>query len=567
MAGMFDTAGVSQQGSSPVAPTGGVVDTSRATAIQGVGQVLGVVGDIADSVFSSNRAEAKAAAEASKDDALKEFGLKQAGIAAAVAGGEITSEEGRSRMRANATKALTDERLSFEDVVSAQGKIVSTTGLGKVVVEGTKEEQEFNKVRSEAAALNFVQPWMNEEEQLQGIEDYKDRQRAMADIEHERAQIGLDVAKVDANTKFRRDKAKRALATLGVTTFKSTENNLKNVVLELEQGAINQREALDRIQEIKIQRQAYLSQQGAEAGEVLSSMSAPIDDLVQLYVDRVDGKLDNELLKRRAENAFAIQTVDLSNDPQTAKAVAVSRLFPNAVAILPTINTEVVRVLGKNSQEGGKTADLLSTDEGEKKTIGEAINFLKSNIVDMDSSPDPKVHKRNMRQQITSLLDGVSDHSGSVKNVAEYQQVVDFIASPEFGQYVEGERGIPSESLSEARLVLKEEYENVVLPLLKQEYETATIRAITSEGRGALASDLAMPKFEGGSVSFAPKEGVVLGRGARQSLRSLNLKLRPRINRLIKMSAHLNGHRDYKKAYEENYLGIFGEELPNDQAQ
>lgn len=561
---VFDTSNVGQIGQTAVSPTSGVADKSSLIGQKTVGNLIGLGVDIAQDVTARR---AQAAVNAGKNS----FAQQQLVISDAVERGELSSQEGRRKMRQNVTQALA-AGMSFDDLKEVQSGIMSTAGFGKVVAEGTQEEQDRIKFESDAVDAGYVTATMTPVQRDEAVEMYRTNLVAREQLKDSTAQLGFQSAQLDYQRKIRRNNAELAVGNLGATQYYKLNNEFSDVATGVADGTYTKEQGLQLMREKLAPTISTLNQVGAESGEVLTNMSQPILDMAQRYEDQITGKISMEVLKAEIDKNQTVQTAMILSNPRVSRAAATSKIFGHAIAIRPEIEAVAIEAItmNTNSEGTGKTADLFPADQQDAKTVGQYFDFMKDNIKQMDKSLEPEAHKINMDQQVQSILEGVGDHSGGVKNIKEYNQTIEFLASPEMGAYVSQTGGVPAEAADDAKLVIRTQYEDVVIPMLREEYETSSLGgAVEVNGETAVnarTEDLIEPVFTGAGVSFQPKEGVRLGRGATQALRSLNAKVTPSLNRFIRMTAHLNGNRDYKKAYEDNYLGIFGVEL-NDQAE
>lgn len=562
---VFDTSDLSQTATSSVTPKQGVADKSSLIQYETASQVLGLGLKVTDNILKKNAADAAAANK-------NAFATQQLDIASAVERGDISAAEGRRKMRVNATRAMA-AGMNFDDLKEVQGGIMSTSGFGKVVAEGTQEEQDYVKLVSAAKDAGFIPANATEQQTKEGLEMWQKGEKAKNVLAVNNSELQFKTGKINLETKIRQNDSRIAVGELGQTYYYSLNNRMRDIMKGLESNQYTQEEALTLIEQASGPMKDMLSSVGAESGDVLSNMTDPIESMVTRYKDAVTGKIGLDVLKNEIDKNMTIQTALITADPDTAKAAAISKLFHGAISIRPEIEVQALKHITRNTNSGGsgKTADLFPGSDQERLEVAQVFDFMRDNIKDVNKSLDPELHTKNMSQQMESIVQGVVDHSGSIKSVKEYNQMVEFLSSPEVGAFTEKTGGVDANIASEAKIVLKEQYENVVVPLLRDEYEGSNLTgAVEINGNTKVnpsATEVVEPVFTGAGVSFQPKEGVRLGRGAMQSLRTLNKRVTPQLNRMIRMGAHLDGNRNYKAVYEQNYLGIFGQELENDEAE
>lgn len=556
---LFDTSDVSTQGQSSVPVTGGVQDNSGAMLADTLGKVGGIIG-----TAYNNKKQAEAASNLKAGRSA--FADKQLSLAQAVDRGDISSAEAKRRMRVNARTALA-EGLDFADVKEIQAGISSTSGLGKITADGTESEQAFAKLKSEAEGSGFVMIGASPEKTAEGVEMYQRDQRARKTMSLESQELGLISQRDSVSTQLRTSEQKTAIKELAVTQQYKLQEVSNQIIADLRAGNIDEGQALLMIEDQFRPVISTIEQVGPETGALLDVVSKPILDIKQYYTDMATGKIDTEVGSRAISNALQEQTVMMLGDERIAQQAALSKLFGHSGVAQLGIETEVARWLTNNTKAmgGDKVSDPTVDTPEERKTVQDALQWLRKDLNQSSSSINPENHKRNMDQQVESLLQGVFDHGGRVKNPKEFNQVVEFLSSPEFGQYASNNQ-IPDEVRSEAMDMLERQYTDRVLPILKENYDTANISGATSLGLNPETASVVEPVFSGSGVRFKAKRGIELSRAAQGSIETLNRTVTPFLNRLIRMGAHMEGGRNYKQVYEQNFQGIFGEKL-NDPAE
>jgi len=183
--------------------------------------------------------------------------------------------------------------------------------------------------------------------------------------------------------------------------------------------------------------------------------------------------------------------------------------------------------------------------------------------------------QEQLNANVTNVLKGIDVHSVAVSNPAEYNQVTDFLASPEFGKFTSSGGGVYQDAAQNASQILQTQYVDQLLPLLKTEYENTALNApsaVTTAREltpstvrpGVPTTSVIKPFFTGGGVVFRAEGPNANDTQTRNKVKDLNNKVGTVLNKLIRMDAHLSGNTDYKAAYERYAPSIFGEEKPAD---
>lgn len=531
-----------------------------------------------------SRGEMQAAQQAEQEfeqnTFVGEFVSKQMKVADAVAQGSISSAEGRSRMRANLASSLAENPALYDDLVDAQKSVTTTSGVGKVAAEGTEKEQQAIKFRNAAYDDGWIKPGMSPQEEAVATEKYRSFQFEQSNIDAEENRLALEeaqarasmrptrerMAQLDLIQKERTETSRRNVTKLADSYNYKFRNDLKEIRTRFESGELDEKEALQLVEGQWSTIQSVVNSVGMDAGSAyLGNVIKPMENVYKFTKEVVSGKIDKENYINKVNQAVAQQKLMLLNsDPQMAQIVATSQLLPNTdLTTFTLVNSKVVEILGKNGQEGGKVANPSSGSAEEQQDNKNYFNLLKNGISNSEDTPEAK---QEIRNNLVNVLRGVDAYSGTVDSASEYNELVDFLSSPEFGQYISQAGGVPSEVAGQAKNILQEQYEQEVLPLIVEEYDKANVLTGVSfsrpggapTGEESPATSLISPVFTGGGVSFkvVNSEDSLVKRKARE----LNKKVAPVLNRLIRTSAHLAGNTNYEKTFNENYVGLFGTE-------
>jgi len=550
MAGVFDTSNVAFDTQSSTPSTGGVQDTSGASTISNIGKALGVAAQGVEAVFSPESEDPSG------------FASQQLNIADAVATGSMTKSEGARRWRNNAKKYLADGG-SFDVMSKTMTKLQGTVGLGKVVSEGTEEEQLRIDLENKAAQNGFINAGDSDEEKAKGLEAWQLRQKAESDLSFSQQSLTVGEATKVAT-------AKTAVINLGQSQYYKLGKEFGSTLDQFQEGTITEAQALEALETQFGPTAAAVNQVGARAGsDVLRSISSPLGDLKKTYEDAITGKIKLDTLKRKVDHIRTGFEYSYMMDDTTARLSALTKILGPNTVMLPTLNEHTSKILesitnntqaGLGEGEEFTPASVTAKNASQTEALRGRFKFIKDNVKNSNQADNPQDLVQAMNTQLESTLIGVSDYASSVKNPKEFNEVSAFLASPEVGTLVTTQGGVPAAVLADADSVMKDLYTNRVLPAIKKEYEQVNISGVTSSGTDAKSTDLFEPVFQGGGVVFKPKQGVRLGNAATSDLRALNAKAGAMLNRLVRMGAHLEGHTNYKKTFDEKFIAIFGVE-------
>lgn len=543
-----------------------------------------------DAIRQSQEREASAALNA----AVADFATTQLKLADAVELGDMNSQEARMRMRSNYTAAIANNPALAGELAKAQREIIKNTGFGKVVEEGTQQEQIQIAAEREATLNGWVPANADPVTRQASTQAYLQFKRAQDMLADEKARVGLETAYITQETakisqgtarinqqssrltlmeKEQAQRSRVALASMADAYNFRFAQTLDAIKAQRDKGEISPEEAMMMADQQYAMIQQTTSSIGANAGgEYVSNLTAPMKFRYDTMRKYLSGEVSAEVLARNNEVAINLQKANVLGDPTAAQVIAINQLLPHASPnLLATVDTAVVRMLGNQTDDTTKPSDLTTDDPEAKANVTEYLGILKDSLNTLNSgqyyTDDTQEVDRQVRVNLTNVLKSVDAYSASNTDPKAYNQVVDFLASDQFGKYSAANNGaVPVEAAHNARMILDQQYEQQVLPLLREEWERVNIGVGFNPGRGApqikSAADMIKPLFTGAGVSFVVNPEFARSSGARARAADLNKEVAPVLNRLIRMSAHLNGDQNYKAAYETKYAQIFGEDLP-----
>lgn len=573
---------------SPMSPQQPIVDRSSLIGLDFIGRVVDAGASTTVSYLENKRKQEK---EDFINSAVSEFATNQLKLADAVDQGVMGSQEARMRMRKNYTEAIANNPALAGELAKAQKDIVKNTGFGKIVEEGTEQEQIQVAAEKEATLAGWIKPHQDRAGREMATQAYLQFKRSQDMLAQEQARVSLETAKINQGTALynrqssriglmQKERAERSRVALGSVAdaynFKFSQD-LSEIKARVDRNELSREDAmLLADQQFAILQQATASIGADAGGDYISNLTAPMKTRYENMRKFLSGEMSAQVLENQNEITLGLQKANLLGDPEVAKVVATSNLLPNAsTSLLPALDKAVVGIMTKQSNPQGKNADLMPDDDEGKRQVGAYLSILKDNMKGATAGTlvNKGVAEAEIDVNLANVLKSVDAYSMTVENPAEYNQIVDFLASPEFGKYTTVRGGIPADAAHNAKQVLQQQYEQQVLPLLRQKYEDVKVGGTGvnpgPRGGGAQfesAANIIKPLFTGSGVSFVVNPEFTKNTRARLEAQTLNKEVAPILNRLIRMSAHLGGTQDYKAVYEQNYAEIFGEELPQGDA-
>ncbi len=567
----FSTSDMGAPSGSPFSPSRPQVDETPSQILNVLGSALEIGGEI-----KKNQANAQA------NSVLTQFTQENLKLAEAVDQGLMTSQEARMRGRKTFSQFVANNPGLYDDLTSRQSDIFDQAGLGKVIAEGTDVEQAGISLQKEAIGAGWVRADASPQQIAEATANYADFKRANEEFNAMKSRVTFENAQEshDISTTTQRfshqqallqEKSRKALFNLSSSYTPKFRSDMDGVIERLQTGEVSEEEAVREAQMLWSQVQTTVNQVGDRAGsEHISNLSAPMKSMYENTVAHIKGDLSLDILNTQNEKVIALAQKNWLSDPKMAAIVAGDRLIRNSDLLSHAqLEYEVLQHLRRNGFADGKPADLLTDDPDERRNLDTTLKILKQNMNVSTRQGLDEETEGQLSNNISGVLRGVQAYGPNTTKASEYQQVVDFLASPEFGSYTTKKGGIPADVAANASQVLQEQYEQVVLPLLREEYETGAVASGLGFSTTGLpnptrttqnVSSAIKPVFRGGGVSFQVEGEQGPTSTAGTKARALNKRVSPILNRLIRMAAHLEGHQDYRKVYEDRYVSIFGEE-------
>lgn len=539
------------------------------------------------------------------------FSQRQLKLADAVEQGAMSSQEARMRMRKNYTDEIANNPSLTKLLAQTQADIINTAGLGKIVAEGTEQEKINIALQKEASMAGWIKPTASPDEQQAGIAAYSQFKRHEADINaqqnalqlassqvgYERAKIGLatdriqqvtagysqQTARLNLIEAKQQQQARTAVGGLADSYNFKFNQDLQEIEAKKDRGEITAQEAIKLADQQFATISQLVSSVGRDAGgDYVNNITAPMRMRYENSMKFLNGEIDKQVLGNENERTIALQMKNSLGNPKVAQVVSTSRLLGNAnLALIPGVNEAVMSILDKNTNPDTKPADVLPDTSDEKADVGNYLGVVKSsmsNFVAGQVGGDKEQTQAQLNANVSNILRGIDVHSVAVNNPAEYNQVTDFLASPEFGKFTTQGGGVYQDAAQSASQILQTQYIDQLLPLIKTEYENTALGAASSvtTARGLTPStarpgvpttSVIKPVFTGGGVVFRAEGANANDTQTRNKVKDLNNKVGSVLNKLIRMDAHLSGNTDYKAAYERYAASIFGEEKPTNASE
>jgi hypothetical protein len=350
--------------------------------------------------------------------------------------------------------------------------------------------------------------------------------------------------------------------------------------------------ALQEIESQWANVQMLISQTAGTGNEAqVTALTTPMKNLYQFNKDFVTGKITRDELANKAKiEGLRSQALMFASNPRIQQLWAASELVGHTDPSLTLEFQGLVSNYLDNATKGKVDAFTNLEPEGQKTLTDLSMKFIESDLAGTTSDKE----KAEGIQVISKIFTDMDAFSASVNNPQQLNQVVSMLADPRFGQWASANKGIPASISPQVKQTLQAYYSEPVLKDVIQNWETdvaidqrvfgftgildgvanlgGAITGTVNNPRGpAPTTIMALPEIlepfmTPTGLSFRAKKGAPSNLVA-PALKQVNKTVLPKINRLVKALAHVEGHTDYRKVYEENYEQILGvrpeeEEVP-----
>lgn len=525
-----------------------------------------------------------------------DFSIKLNNLQDAHDQGTITDAEFRTRSRALLSQSLANGPAQTDDLLGDYSKFQNQSGLDKIAAPGV-QRAELKQAQVKAAVDNgfiTVADVGNLEKEAQAIAKLDKFNSSLRDLKEQTDAIALESSKLELGSKQRIDKQAQlqevttnGLAKVGRDALPYWQTQYENIKIKASQATSEQErraiieEGVRRLDTDYAQRAASIS------GDTLGVDQARIDqifkpqrNLLDTYIKELNGEYSTESYERFTKNAQAQATMMAMEglDDQTRQWIAVSELAKSAGAVFQSqVAGGVIKAFEQNARaakepkqgvginqlevgDRAKPYDPLPSSSDEKKSTQDYLNGVTQIIEDRTAGkfdqltePEKKNLDKEIQDQLNSIFRGVDVYSNSSEGAKEFQPIIDFLANPTIGDYLQGGK-VPKEVQGKIAQVLQSGYSSQVIPMLQRELGDSRFNQVQIDGQPVDINTMVDPTMESGRFGFKLKPAYQDSFVAKASLRKLNESSFSKVlNKMIISDAHIRGDNDYNKSFEETF--------------
>ena len=551
------------------------VDVSAVIGLQSANKAL-------SSIFDSVGKYRKGVAKAGADKALSDFNLELLRIGDAVdQKPNFSAASGRTRVRA-ALGAFTANNPGLTvDAQKAVGRFMSTAGIGANVARISAVDKEQEKMSAEAFREGYFSASDSPEDQQQGLDNYQRAQRAEEDAKDEAtritrasAKVGLSQKQLEYGQKMRSEKsldsARRLAANQRARITAQTRNigKLFRTNQYSPDPVVNTAMAVAAAEELKNTYAAELSKFVSADASDLAVLEKPINSIFDTFIKQIKGGDITEAAENIIKQKISTITVRLMDDKDVANLITTSKIFPQSnLALNARIDDATFNFLKK--KKGDTPSSLWDiNDKDEDGTQAKVIDYIKKGmtVAKGKGEEDTETTTEEVNTHVEQFLKSATMYEKFKEDPTAFNRTFKFLASPEYGDWIKANPVDPVVNAN-ALEMFKTRYNNVAMPAIEKLWKTPSFQAedmakvVEQIQGGTPTQNFINAIWDNDGVRFiAVKED----KGHQSLARIYNEQMGKPINKLVRVGAHLRGHHDYEKIYNETFAPVFAEEPKSD---
>lgn len=531
--------------------------------------IIPAISNVAEMFMKGIQAGKKADFEAQKQAVIGAYAREQQAINDGIASGELKPDRAATRSRALFGKYMAGYTVFADDLHKINNAMRTGSEMG-VAEDAVKSAIETDKAREASARARgaTIYPWMDKDarEAVYQANESAIRMENEFKQKHERAAENRAVSAEERTVMDRekKDDALKMITEIAGNNLNTSSMFIQNLSSQVSQGKIPFEEASLMMTQHFSTIEAAIQAAGGTNPEMAAPYRSLFSDLKLLGSKAIDPKTSAETSKAMFDEVlYKAKLVAITTNPKLKALVVTNNLLGNnAVTALSAI-PEIASIIAQASKtdasiDGGFVPQIVGNPEVEK----DVLKFIQPAIKKVNEG----AYKDNEKAQkeSVSVVNNILKQTADLQNDPTAKQspeklndLAKFFASPDYGTFVS--KGLINPQAAQAA---KQVWQATYDPAVRQSVQTRLTdwaqRASQSGGgvQGRDLSELVDIKYEGSGISFVGKSPKVSLEPYQQkqqqaAITELN-SVKAGINQLIHIGAHMEGHTDYNKYWEEN---------------
>jgi hypothetical protein len=561
-------------GASPLAPVREqYIDTNIMPLLADVGNIF--IKGLGDS--------RKADAEAAKVNVVSSYTQEQEAINQASLRGDINPTVAAARSRSLFGKYAAGNAGYIEDLHKAKNALSGGSELGEIE-DSAKAAQAVQKARVASAQQRgaSMYSWMDPatlEKTLQTneasiqAEHVMDRQMKMA--AEQRAQ-GAEGRAMSAEERTVLDRERKEVSLKVITELAGGNVDrmgvfIGDIAAKVKSGVVTTQDAQLMLTKEFSQIEGAIQAAAGLNGDMAGAYRSLFDEMKLVAAKAIDPKTAAEV-DGDAYKALIMKQklMAVTDDPALLKVVVASELIGGQAIVALNATTPITKYLAQASSvdatdgKGGHVPTVI----GDPKQEGPVLDFLSKSITKLNAKgfkDNDKAEKETI-SNVNNILKQTGDQLklGNIKP-QNMQNITKFFADPEYGKFVAS-----GKLNKDAAQTAKEAWQVGFVPSVQQSINSriAALQEKFPGGGGVSKKDVSTlldVRFDGAGISFSAKAAPAMEpyemKWQKESVDDLN-RVKTGINQMIRIGAHMEGHTDYAKYWEENKYSYLPQVYP-----
>lgn len=548
--------------SSPRASGAGVISPTR--ELDGRGALINLAGDMAK-IFAQNQADQKQKEQAeAANRVISDFTREQTNLNDAVAQGKMSQAQAAARARANFSKYAANHPALAQELSKQNKSLFDNTGLGESQEAEQAQQDLIRQVDKDMAAAGYV---LSPSSSPEFIAAQRESFQASRWAENEfKKQVARNAEAREAGRELRAvEKAQiekntnMVVATLGGAHLDASQKFITDIMSRSRSGEDSVLLQAD-VNRHFAQFEGALSAASQFNPEMAAGWRRAVEPMRQLAMDIASGKADRESAETRYQTILNTGLLVAVQDPEIRGLAVTSRIFNgNIPSTFLAANQGAQRAVLLVSQ-APLGALGLPTIVGNKETESAAYSLIGSQVeaIEKGKVVDVEGSKREVSNLVNNILKQVGDAPQDM-NAAAFNPTMDFLASSEYAKIIKYGL-VDAPTAKRAKEMFQVAYEKAVTKEIVEKLDSPSRFDRDSKGMTIGAKDAPAVKDlieivpSSAGIGIQSKGGIA-DRTDLANQRSIQEELKPIVkvlNKLIHVGAHMEGHTDYARYWEDN---------------
>jgi len=510
----------------------------------------------------------KADAEAAKNAVISNYTRDQEAINNASARGDINPAVAAARSRSLFGKYAAGYGPYIEDLHKANSAMRGGSELGNIEdsVKATENVQKARIANAQSRGAT-IYSWMDPTTLEKTLESTESSMRAEHELDR-KIKMNSEYRSASAEERTvidreRKESSLKMITELAGGNVDRMSSFISNLSAQVKAGKVPQEEAGLILTKEFAQIEGAIQAAAGLNGDMAGAYRSLFGDMKTLAAKAIDPKTANEATAEEYKALITRQKLmAVTDDPKLLRLVVANELMGGSGQGIIALNATapIAGYLANASANDATTGTggHVPTVVGDPKMEGPVLNFLSGSIKKLNSKgfKDNEKAQAETVSNVNNILKQTGDQLklGNIKP-KDMTELTKFFADPEYGKFVAS-----GKLNKEAAQTAKEAWQVGFVPAVQQSIN-ARITSLQEKfpGGGGVSkkdvSTLVDVRFDGTGISFGSKAANAMEpyemKWQKAGVDDLN-RVKDGINQMIRIGAHMEGHTDYAKYWEEN---------------